>query len=126
MAVTNIRSIENRASAGIAVNNVENRSTNPPNDVIVEGGTFQSSMWIPWCSSEKDYPAHHIEIRLQSAPVNSIPALSIWQDGDYVRWSTNGAYHPNANLVPGNSTVGGDRSVSVLGGENSALGLYFA
>jgi hypothetical protein len=120
MAVTAIRSIRNRVTGGAEyhVRNQEN-----PNDTggrghdltVRSGQVIQCNMWIPWCVSQNDFDNHH-KILIVPTAFQTIPAFfSIWQQGDYVRYSRDGLFHANGDLVPGNSTAGGDRSVDIVG-----------
>jgi hypothetical protein len=119
MAVTAIRSIRNLVKG--QVYNVRNQEQ--PNDtggrgnaLSVNGGEVVAcNMWIPWCNNQADFDNHHKIIIVPTA-VNVLPVLfAIWQQGDYVRYTRDGLFHNNGALVPGNSTVGGDRSVEIRG-----------
>jgi len=81
-------------------------------------------MWIPWCVNQADFDNHH---KIILVPVsNSLPVIfSVWQQGDYVRYSRDGLFHQDGELVPGNCTVGGDRSVDIVGPDLAHADLVF-
>ena len=117
MAITAITSFKNTTTDTVTVVDYENSNNNltlPPNS------TTSCNIWIPWCSSSKDYPVHHLRI-LGTAPDTAVLPCFIWQenygnDGDHVRYSVDNQYHPNATHVLGDSDVGGNRQVIVQPG----------
>src|SRR4051812_14831306 len=119
MAVTAIRSVRNKVPGEqYSIRNQENPNDTggkgksldvPPNQVV------SCNMWIPWCVNQNDFNNHH-KIIIVPLAFNTIPiTFNVWQEGDYVRYSRDGLFHKNGDLVPGNSTVGGDRSVEIIG-----------
>ena len=134
MPVTAIRSIRNSTPEGLGVANLEN-----PSDTgggkgsslnVLPGQVIECNIWIPWADSYSDFlhgkwplfrgPAHILILYAwastqdpQDPPPN---AFAVWQQGDYVRYTKNMQWSDNGPLVPGNSTVGGDRSLEVVGG----------
>jgi hypothetical protein len=122
MGVTAIKSITNtHANLTYRVKNREN--SNDPELTIAPGQVTPCNMWIPWCTSEKDFDNHHIQILEVSAGL--VQPIAIWQDGDYVRYSKEGVFQPNGNLVLGASYVNGDRSVVISGERNAGPTITF-
>jgi len=118
VAVTAIRSIRNSNGDSYFVKNNEN-----PNDTggpgkslgVASGQTVPCNMWIPWCTSEADFEGGHFII-MSPVAFNEVPVVFvIWQEGDYVRYSKDGLFHPNGDLVPGHASVGGDHDVQIVG-----------
>ena len=46
---------------------------------------------------------------------DSLPEFAVWQRGDYVRYSSDNSWQSGGSFVPGKSTVGGERKISVIG-----------
>jgi hypothetical protein len=63
-----------------------------------------SNAWIPWCDSGDAFGAHHMELALSGR------TYAIWQhrddDGDHVRYSTDGKFYSPGTAIPGNSATG--------------------
>ena len=119
MGVTAIKSIKNNNATGAYyIKNLEHPSdTNGPDGPMkaAPGQNITCNMWIPWCTSQTDFYNNH---RIIIVPFSNDPhavTLTIWQQGDYVRYSRDGGFHDNGTLVPGNSTVNGDRSIEITG-----------
>jgi hypothetical protein len=109
MGVTAIKSVKNQASSDVRLRNYEH----PSDGVTVPAfGSSDVNMWIPWCTNDADFGAHHVEIAIGDHRI-----YYIWQEGDFVRYSADGYYHHDAQHVPGASGVNGDRLVTIL--ENS-------
>jgi len=139
MPVTAIKSITNQIDKVVFV---KNRET--PSDTggeghqlpVAPGDTLQCNMWIPWANTQYEYdngsgvgkgPAH-ILISINWSSVDGTPEppeFSIWQQGAYVRYSPQRSWSKDGKLVRGNSTVGGDRSVTVTGGTYTNADLEF-
>lgn len=129
MAVTAIRSIRNGHETDVYfVRNHEN-----PNDTggqgnvltIPLGETVQCNMWIPWCNSQEDFDNRH-RISIMPVAFNFIPVIfAIWQQGDYVRYSKNGLFKDDGDLVAGNNTIGGDRAIQIVGSDPKDADLVF-
>jgi hypothetical protein len=132
MGVTAIKSIANRVT-GVTylVRNLEN-----PNDTggegqyltIGPGENRRVNMWIPWCNNQVDFgngkritlealgtiqqeASGTIQQELSANP----DSFTIWQRGDYVYFSLDDRFE-TGQLVAGNSTVNGDRSVEITSG----------
>ena len=139
MAITAIKSVKNSVDNLFYVKNVEN-----PNDTggighaleVPPGQTIVCNMWIPWCDTQDQFdhgsslgkgPAHILISFLwsstQGGPIP--PQFAIWQQGDYVRYSRNALFKRDGDLVMGNNTVGGDRSVEVTGSDMQSAQLWF-
>lgn len=118
MAVTNIKKVKNNHKLAMNVFNAENpRDTDSlprPGVQIPSGETYTHDMWVPWCTDESAFSSHRIEV----GP-GAYPTFLIWQeksdDGDHVRFCTDGNFHFTGNFIPGNSAVGGDRILYVEG-----------
>jgi hypothetical protein len=83
---------------------------------VQPGETIACNMWIPWCTSNDEFSKWHHRISIVPLALNTFPVeFNIWQQGNYVRYSKNGLFQDNGNLVPGNCTVNGDRSVEITG-----------
>jgi hypothetical protein len=119
MSVTAIRAITNvNLSQVYVVKNLAN-----PNDTggngqgltIAVGTAVQCNMWIPWCASEKDW-ANRQRINITPIAINVFPILfNIWQHGDYIRYSKDGLFHSDGDIVPGNSTIGRNCTLEITG-----------
>jgi hypothetical protein len=128
VAITTIRSIANLTDVIYTVQNLER-----PGDTGGEGeflaieprGNIPVRMWIPWCDNQGDYNANHriafdslgtIEQPLSGGPdqatTPSLPFFAVWQSGDYVFYAVDDVFD-HGRLVPGNCTIGGERSVEI-------------
>jgi hypothetical protein len=128
VAVTAIRSVRNHVPGSLYhVRNQEN-----PNDTggrghsldVQAGNVVKCNMWIPWCVNQQDFANHH---KIILVPTSNRPTVtfSVWQHGDYVRYSRDGLFDADGELVPGNCTVGGDRSVDIVGADLDHADLVF-
>ena len=140
MPVTAIKSIRNGTGVGCYVRNLENPNDTDRNGqphALAPGEVWQCNMWIPWADTQDQFdhgsgigkgPAH-INITFVWSSLEDAPPpheFAIWQSGDYVRYSKNLSWVNNGQLVPGNSTVGGDRSVDIVGtdGQDADVNFY--
>jgi hypothetical protein len=138
VAITAIKSIDNKLPIEIFVYNLENPDDTPGFLRIEPGATAGCSMWVPWCNGSQQFengsnpfqgPAH-ITVY---ADAGEHPLLSIWQDnvvlvGDHVWYGTGEEYPGNPAdrlLVLGNNTVGGDRSVEVVNEDGTPRPRFF-
>ena len=113
MAITSIRSFRNLI--GGETYGVRNNEESQEPLIVASGEAKACNMRIPWCNNQGEFDKNHYII---SAPYvqGTVPArFAIWQEGDYVRYSRDSFFKPDGNLVPGNCTVGGDRSVEIVG-----------
>ena len=120
MGITAIKSIANRHENSVYyVRDLENPNATGGTGKVLQvdvGQTVQCNMWIPWCWSETQFINDHRRILIAPPAFNEIPVrFNIWQQGDYVRYSTDGLFHSDGTLVPGNATINGDRSVEITG-----------
>lgn len=118
MGVTAIKSIANRV-IGVTyfVRNLEN-----PNDTGGEGqylgiGPGENrpvNMWIPWCDNQVDFRnGKRITLEAVGTIESGNPdSFTIWQSGNYVYFSLDDMFE-SGQLVAGNSTINGDRSVEI-------------
>lgn len=110
--VTALVRVDNESSADVAVFDIEDSSV-PGNGLIVAPGSTESvEMWIPWAARATDFPRHHLRVE-----VGGTPRYWIWQaersDGDFVRYSNDGAWHDPGERVPGLADVTRERAVVV-------------
>src|SRR5262245_3561729 len=109
MAITSIRSIRNFVAGSTYV--VRNQETKDPALSVDSGRAVTCKMPIPWCDNQAQFDNMH-KIVMSPIATGRVPiTFTIWQQGDYVRYSKDGLFHNDGDLVPGNCTVGGDRSV---------------
>lgn len=89
--------------------------------IAPDGGRFTHDMWIPWCTAEDSgrsdlFRLHHIALWDQ-CDTEKTPIFCIWQDfglgRQRVRYSSSGRWEDPGDPVPGDSAVGGDRSLIV-------------
>lgn len=113
MPVTAIMTVTNASSDPILFVNTEHSGNNRE---IPSGSTVNvANCWVPWCSDDDTFPAHHIQI--QNETTDTI-MWYVWQDhggdGDHVRASASGWSPPSeANEIPGNSNVGQQITITV-------------
>ncbi len=117
MGVTAFKSLTNFTSVEVLIRDKENGSTRTISPADAAGFDY----WIPWCTSQSEFPRHHIEIEVPAGTLR----FFIWQsadaDGDFVRFSTDNQYHGrNDGLtgtagehVPGVAEVDGNRLIIV-------------
>jgi hypothetical protein len=86
---------------------------------VAANGRVNCNVWIPWADTVKQFNAgEHIILRTAAIWLGGYyvfpkPYFWIWQQGDYVRFSTDGEYHINGDRVDGDSRVDGDRALEV-------------
>jgi hypothetical protein len=104
MGVTSIRHVDNHTNKKIVVANREN----PNNNFTVPADDgHEGEMWIPWCDDSGSFNSKHIEFRVEATG----KTYYVWQSGDRVRYSEDGAWAAGGQAVPGDSFVDGDRRV---------------
>lgn len=114
--ITAIKQLENDTDQHIILHNVEDQKSvkcKPHSNVSCD-------MWIPWCDYQKSFErGHHMKVLWSFplvSPKNYIPPQPfawIWQQGDFVRFSTDGKWKFNGDPIPGTSKKGGDRALMV-------------
>jgi hypothetical protein len=121
MGVTAIKRIENRGSTNLTLVNRENDRIERD---IAPGSARAVDIWIPWASNATEFGEKCLEVRQ-----GGTTRYWIWQawrgDGDYVRYSTDGAWHDPGARVNGLPDVNGDRTFQVYG-HSMALALHRA
>ena len=101
MGTTTIKRFENRSSNPIALFDLENTSTRGHGVTVPPGSSITVDMAIPWSATADPFNSNHrLEIR-----VNGVTRFWIWQaannDGDYIRFSTDGQWHDMGDHVHG-------------------------
>ena len=69
------------------------------------------TMWIPWCTTDRDFAQHHIDIHTTKR--EGAVVYSVWQHDGAVRYSTNGRWQDHGTPVPGASHEGGRRAMVI-------------
>lgn len=106
-ASTFIMQLENRSSVPIVLFSAESGQT----VTAAPGATVPvNNMAVPWALAQGDFPTKHLKITM-----NGVSRFWIWQhdhvnDGDYVRFSTNGAWNVLAPRVKGFAETGESRA----------------
>src|SRR5437764_10635003 len=115
MGVTAIKLVQNRSGSTVKVIDEENPGAPGSGKSVDPGDTLDVDIWIPWATNEAEFAKHHLEVQ-----VGGTPTWCIWQaarpDGDFVRFSTDGAWHDPGDQVPGESEVTLDRALVVHDG----------
>ncbi|MGY1607666.1 hypothetical protein [Geodermatophilus sp. SYSU D00700] len=110
MAVTVVRNITNITGHRILFINSE---TSRDNRYIDDNSTVSVDAWTPWCTKERDFPAHHFEIINDE---NEQILWYVWQRNvggdDRVRASRGGWEDPGGR-IEGRSQVGGSCNLFV-------------
>jgi hypothetical protein len=112
MGVTRLKRVENRSRHSVTLLNFENQSVLGHAVPIGPGAKLDVDMWIPWSTSRDDFFG-----RSGSPPIGSKPhrlelqfdgqtRFWIWQAGDFVRFSTDGAWYDQGERVQGVAAVG--------------------
>lgn len=132
-AITNIRDFTNNSSRDLFLLNLENPEDTdgsakrlPPH-----GGVYAHDMWIPWYAAEETgagdlFGRHHIAL-WDRADLGAAPVFFLWQDFGIgracVRYATTAKRGPEdlGDPVPGDSAIGGDRSLVVTEDTNGRL-----
>ena len=104
MGVTFIKRLENRSRSTIRLLNKENSTTRGHGIAVPPGSSIAIDMAIPWAPAQTDFAGHHLEI-----VVGGVTRYWIWQaanaDGDFIRFSTDGAWHDRGERVHGYAGV---------------------
>lgn len=112
--VTAIREFSNSTPSAFQLYRVRTRELVK----VAANKTVSCNVWIPWADTPKQFDAgEHIVVGTPGIYVGNYyilpkPYFGIWQQGDYVRFSTDGDYHFNGDRVPGDARVDGDRALS--------------
>jgi hypothetical protein len=119
MSTTTIKSLTNtNFAASYLVKNHDNPDSTGGLGKALElspGQTLACNISIPACTSQQDFDAKK-RISIAATTNSGVPVtLSIWQDGDHVRYSKDGLFHSGGDLVPGNNAVNGDRELEITG-----------
>lgn len=100
MGTTWIKRLENRSQSTITLLNKENSGARGHNIAVPPGSSIMVDMAIPWAPVQSNFPGHHLEI-----VVGGVTRYWIWQatnaDGDFIRFSTDGAWHDQGEHVHG-------------------------
>jgi hypothetical protein len=121
MGVTAIKSIANQVvNVPYIVRNLETPSDTGGEGKYLEiwpGQNRRVNMWIPWCDNQTDFGnGKRITLEALGSSQQEYPeapdSFTIWQSGDYVFFSRDDTFE-SGELVAGNSTVNGDRSVEI-------------
>lgn len=116
MSITNVKRVHNAHTqlAFVVQNHHNPDDTTDPSSRVPPTGYFIHDMWVPWCKNQKDFDGHGAEKPAFISITSDPPGISftIWQqecpdfDGDQVRFSKDGAFHPcgEDNLVPNEKT----------------------
>ena len=108
MGITAIKHITNNSSQPVYVHNHEN----PPNSVTINpNNTATIDIWIPWCTSQSDWQWNHY-LSLEQ-PGASRTLCWIWQQDNFVRYSTDGQFHGQGAHVPGVAQIDADRFLTI-------------
>jgi len=91
MGTTWFKRLENRTQSKIKLLNIEDSNSRGHNIEVPAGTHIALDMKIPWAPFSGDFQSKHIELQ-----VNGVTRFWIWQatqaDGDFIRFSTNGAW----------------------------------
>jgi hypothetical protein len=118
MGVTAIKKIVNNTDRHVFIQCLENPGKGGNSASVRPGQSATCNMWIPWCIGSDQWKHHHIWLSWMIY-INGVPAsLStkfywIWQNGDFVRASTDGKWKSAYAQIPGECGVNGDRIVIV-------------
>ena len=121
LAVTVLKRLENRSSSSVKILNFENRDTKGHDVSVPAGQSIELDMAVPWAGVQGDFAGHHLELQ-----INNQTRFWIWQadnrnDGDYVRFSTNGLWSALATRVKGIAETGQSPADSVFTGDRSLI-----
>lgn len=108
MGVTAIKHITNNSPQTVFIHNHEN----PSNSVTINpNSTATIDIWIPWCTSQSDWQwNHYLSVEL---PNTSRTLYWIWQQDNFVRYSTDGQFHDQGTHVPGVAQIDADRLLTI-------------
>jgi hypothetical protein len=107
-AVTEIRTIHNYTGKTVyAWNHESGRLV-----IIKPDQTAFFNQWVPWCTSMTDfYNGHYMEVGYIDDYGVKVHRYSIWQRGDWIRYTNVRGYQTYAPAMPGMSGVGGRRDL---------------
>src|SRR6266849_3709901 len=108
MGITAIKHITNNSSQPVYIHNHEN----PSNSVTINpNNTATIDIWIPWCTSQSDWQwNHYLSVEQPNAPRT---LCWIWQQDNFVRYSTDGQFHDQGTYVPGVAQIDADRLLTI-------------
>jgi len=108
MGITAIKHITNNSSQAVFIHNHEN----PSNSVTINpNSTATIDIWIPWCTSQSDWQwNHYLSVEQPNA---SSTLCWIWQQDNFVRYSTDGQFHDQGTHVPGVAQIDADRLLTI-------------
>lgn len=105
MAITSIQTVSNNSPRSITFINTEYSGNN--REIASNQTVGVGNCWIPWCTSAKDFPMHHVQLQDDS---NDKVLWYVWQSGNSVHASTQG-FDANAKTI---SAVGKSLAVTLL------------
>jgi hypothetical protein len=104
VAITAIQRVINERNGTIVFRNMESSGNDriiAPGDTVDVGGA-----WVPWCTNNGEFPAHHIQIE----DCSGTKLFYVWQrnanDGDFVRVSETGFENPGKQVVAAGGSIG--------------------
>ena len=110
--ITNVIKLHNRSSGPLIVYDLENTAAKGHGATISAGADLEVEMAVPWARDPNEFSGHHLRLEIGGAA-----RFWIWQaergDGDYVRYSTDGAWHNPGDWVQNTPEVAGDRAIIV-------------
>lgn len=112
MGVTAIRGLKNMSDSYLHLHDHDNPTAIGGLGVSAEPGQIvRCNMWIPWrIGSDQRSKV----ICLYGDRNHQQRICAIWQYGDYVRWSTEVFWKSDADHIPGEAGVNGDRILTVF------------
>lgn len=114
MGVTAIKRLVNETNRTIRMQCLENRGWDSNNAYALPGKSDTCNMWIPWCIGSDQWWKHHIWLAWTLAPgTPQYKFFYIWQNGDFVRSTTDHRWKSADHRIPGESGVNGDRILVV-------------
>jgi hypothetical protein len=128
MPITQILLVRNESDYSVGVvNNEHPEDTNEGRGRVPARFEKLITMWIPWCTDQKSFADHHIQVTLD-ADGQVERTFSIWQadrqGNDAVRVSEDGAWHDPGDTIAGLATVEGPRTLVVRSDGNLAMKLF--
>jgi len=128
MSVTVIKSIRNATTVRWSITNLENptetEESGKASYSLYPGDTWLCSIQIPSPENEWQFNsgsrrqsrgAYILIMTPRPMELAVSRKFAVWQQGNHVRYSTDASWSENGTLVPGNSTVGGDGVVEIVG-----------
>lgn len=106
MPVTSIQDVINAANRSILFINTEFSGNNA--EILNGQDVNVNNCWIPWCTRNSDFAAHHIQVQDETGNV----LWFIWQNGPLVRASRTG-FDPDAPAINGDADVGQSLTLAV-------------